>query len=57
MAPAVNLEDFSSSSECVTTLTDKTIDALTTVDTLLSGFDAQPANVGKLKLVGGTFST
>ncbi len=55
--PGVNLQEFGTYSECVTALTAKTIDALTTDDTILAGFAAQPANVGKLKLVGGTFST
>ena len=55
--PGVNLQEFGTYSECVTALTAKTIDALTTDDTILAGFAAQPAYVGKLKLVGGTFST
>lgn len=49
--PGVNLQEFGTYSECVTALTAKTIDALTTDDTILAGFAAQPANVGKLKLV------
>lgn len=55
--PGVNLQEFGTYSECVTALLAKTIDALTTDDTILAGYAAQPANVGKLKLVGGTFST
>jgi glutamate transport system substrate-binding protein len=55
--PGVNLQEFGTYSECVTALTAKTIDALTTDDTILAGFAAQPAHVGKLKLVGGTCST
>jgi glutamate transport system substrate-binding protein len=55
--PGVNLQEFGGYSDCVTALNAKTIDALTTDDTILAGFAAQPANAGKLKLVGGTFST
>ena len=57
--PGVNLQEFATYSECVAALTSssKSIDALTTDDTILAGYAAQPANVGKLKLVGGTFST
>ncbi|MFT3860557.1 glutamate ABC transporter substrate-binding protein [Micropruina sp.] len=57
--PGVNLQEFSTYSECVAALTAsaKTIDALTTDDTILAGFAAQAANLGKVKLVGGTFST
>ncbi len=55
--PDVQLREFGTYSECVTALAAGGIDALTTDDTILAGFAAQPANVGKLKLVGGTFST
>lgn len=55
--PGVNLQEFATYSECVAALTAKTIDAVTTDDTILAGFAAQGANAGKLKLVGGTFST
>ena len=34
----------------------KNVDALTTDDTILAGFAAQPANKGKFKVVGKTFS-
>ncbi|HOQ52479.1 MAG TPA: transporter substrate-binding domain-containing protein, partial [Micropruina sp.] len=49
--PGVNLQEFGGYSDCVTALNAKTIDALTTDDTILAGFAAQPANAGKLKLV------
>jgi glutamate transport system substrate-binding protein len=55
--PGVNLQEFGTYSECVAALAAKTIDAVTTDDTILAGFAAQAQYKGKLKLVGGTFST
>lgn len=55
--PGVNLQEFGTYSECVAALAAGTIDALTTDDTILAGFAAQPQYKGKLKLAGDTFST
>ena len=55
--PDVNLQEFGTYSECVAALAAKTIDALTTDDTILAGFAAQAQYKGKLKLAGQPFST
>lgn len=55
--PGVNLREFGTYSECVTALTSGGVDAVTTDDTILAGYAAQPENQGKLKVVGNTFST
>ena len=55
--PGVNLREFGTYSECVSALTSGGVDAVTTDDTILAGYAAQPENVGKLKVVGSTFST
>ena len=54
--PGVNLREFGTYSECVTALTSGGVDAVTTDDTILAGYAAQPENQGKLKVVGNTFS-
>ncbi|MBK8448289.1 MAG: glutamate ABC transporter substrate-binding protein [Micropruina sp.] len=55
--PDVQLREFGTYSECVGALLAKGVDALTTDDTILAGYAAQAANVGKLKVVGQPFST
>ena len=55
--PGVNLQNFGTYSECVAALAAKTIDALTTDDTILAGYAAQPEYKGKLRVVGKPFST
>ncbi len=40
----------------MTALTSGGVDAVTTDDTILAGYAAQPENQGKLKVVGNTFS-
>src|SRR5690606_33033286 len=42
--------------ECVTALTAGQVDAVTTDDIILAGLAAQPANQGKVKVVGNPFS-
>jgi glutamate transport system substrate-binding protein len=52
----VQLQEFATYSECLPALMGKQIDALTTDDTILAGFAAQPEYKGKLKVVGKPFS-
>lgn len=54
--PDVNLQEFKTYSECVAALASGAIDALTTDDTILAGYAAQPQYKDKLKVVGQTFS-
>ena len=54
--PGVQLQEFGTYSECVAALVSKGVDALTTDDTILAGYAAQPQYKGKLKVVGKTFS-
>ena len=54
--PGVNLQEFGTYSECVAALVSNGVDALTTDDTILAGYAAQPQYEGKLKVVGQTFS-
>lgn len=54
--PNVNLQEFKTYSECVAALASGAIDALTTDDTILAGYAAQPQYKDKLKVVGQTFS-
>ncbi|WP_298129531.1 glutamate ABC transporter substrate-binding protein [Micropruina sp.] len=54
--PGVNLQNFATYSECVAALAAKTIDALTTDDTILAGYAAQPEYKGKLRVVGKPFT-
>ncbi|MFL6112599.1 MAG: ABC transporter substrate-binding protein, partial [Catenulispora sp.] len=42
--------------DCVTALVAGAIDAVTTDDIILAGLAAQPANKGKVKVVGNPFS-
>lgn len=52
----VQLQEFDTYSKCIEQLAAGTIDAVTTDDIILAGFAAQPANAGKLKVVGNPFS-
>ncbi|MFQ6173182.1 glutamate ABC transporter substrate-binding protein [Oryzobacter sp. R7] len=54
--PGVQLQELSGYSECLPALANKTLDALTTDDTILAGLAAQPEYAGKFKVVGSTFS-
>jgi len=54
--PGVQLQEYSTYSECVSQLANGTINAVTTDDAILAGFAAQEQNEGKLKVVGDTFS-
>ncbi len=54
--PGVQLQEFATYSECLPALANKGVDALTTDDTILAGFAAQPEYAGKFKVVGKTFS-
>lgn len=56
-AADVNLLERPSYAECVTALTAGQVDAVTTDDIILAGLAAQPANQGKVKVVGNPFST
>ncbi|WP_418277251.1 glutamate ABC transporter substrate-binding protein [Isoptericola jiangsuensis] len=52
----VNLLEQPGYAECVTALVAGSVDAVTTDDIILAGLGAQPANAGKVKVVGNTFS-
>jgi glutamate transport system substrate-binding protein len=54
--PGVQLQEFATYSECLPALASKGVDALTTDDTILAGFAAQPEYAGKFKVVGKPFS-
>ena len=54
--PAVQLQEFATYSECLPALANGGVDALTTDDTILAGFAAQPEYAGKFKVVGKPFS-
>lgn len=55
-AAGTNLLEQPSYAECVTALTAGAVDAVTTDDIILAGLAAQPANEGKVKVVGNPFS-
>jgi glutamate transport system substrate-binding protein len=55
-ANEVQLQEFATYSECLPALATGGVDALTTDDTILAGFAAQPENAGKFKVVGKPFS-
>jgi glutamate transport system substrate-binding protein len=55
-AADVQLVERPSYVECVTALTAGQVDAVTTDDIILAGLAAQPANKGKVKVVGNPFS-
>ncbi len=56
-ANTVNLAEYPGYAECVTALTSGAVDAVTTDDIILAGLAAQPANKGKVKVVGKPFTT
>jgi glutamate transport system substrate-binding protein len=53
-AKEVQLQEFGKYSDCITALTNGSVDAVTTDDVILAGYAAQ--NAGKLKIVGKGFS-
>ena len=55
--PGVQLQEYNTYSLCVDALVAKSVDALTTDNTILAGYASQPQYAGKLKVVGQTFST
>ncbi|MFB7799498.1 glutamate ABC transporter substrate-binding protein [Isoptericola sp. NPDC056134] len=55
-AEGVQLVERPGYAECVTALTAGQVDAVTTDDIILAGLAAQPANKGKVKVVGAPFS-
>ncbi len=54
--PGVQLQEFGTDSECLPALSTGGVDALTTDDTILAGYAAQPEFKGKFKVVGQPFS-
>ncbi|MEV0114120.1 glutamate ABC transporter substrate-binding protein [Streptomyces sp. NPDC050844] len=52
IAPQAQLQEYGGYSECLTGLENKVIDALTTDDSILAGYAAQPEFKGKFKLGG-----
>ena len=56
-AEGVQLLERPGYAECVTALSAGQVDAVTTDDIILAGLAAQPANTGKVKVVGAPFST
>ncbi|RDG38238.1 glutamate ABC transporter substrate-binding protein [Streptomyces corynorhini] len=52
LAPKADLQEYAGYSECLTGLENKAVDALTTDDSILAGYAAQPELKGKFKLVG-----
>jgi len=56
-ANKVQLQEYDTYSKCVEALSSGAIDAMTTDNTILAGYASQPANKGKFKVVGKTFST
>ena len=54
--PGVQLQEFATYSECLPALSTGGVDALTTDDTILAGYAAQPEYKGKFKVVGKPFS-
>lgn len=54
--PGVQLQNFDTYSKCLDLVVNGQLDALTTDNTILAGYAAQPAYKGKLKVVGKTFS-
>lgn len=54
--PGVQLQNFDTYSKCLDLVVNGQLDALTTDNTILAGYAAQPAYKGKLKVVGAPFS-
>ncbi|HZG02620.1 MAG TPA: glutamate ABC transporter substrate-binding protein [Streptomyces sp.] len=55
-APKANLMQYGGYSECLTGLENKSVDALTTDDSILAGYAAQEQHRGKFKLAGLSLS-
>jgi glutamate transport system substrate-binding protein len=55
-ASKVQLQEYDTYSKCVSPIINGTLDAMTTDNTILAGYAAQPQYKGKLKLVGKPFS-
>ncbi|NJQ01932.1 glutamate ABC transporter substrate-binding protein [Streptomyces zingiberis] len=56
LAPKAQLQQVGGYSQCLTGLENKAVDALTTDDTILAGYAAQPQHEGKFKLAGLSLS-
>src|SRR5690625_2588190 len=54
--PDVQLQEYSTYSECLSGVVNGSLDALTTDDVILAGYAAQPEYEGQLQLTGNTFS-
>lgn len=54
--PTVQLQEFDTYSKCVEAIVSGSVDALTTDNTILSGYAAQDQYKGKLKVVGKPFT-
>ncbi|HET8601649.1 MAG TPA: glutamate ABC transporter substrate-binding protein [Segeticoccus sp.] len=54
--PKVQLQEYDTYSKCAEALANGAVDALTTDNTILAGYAAQPQYKGKLKVAGNTFS-
>ncbi|MEU3599860.1 glutamate ABC transporter substrate-binding protein [Streptomyces sp. NPDC006798] len=52
LAPKANLQPLGGYSECLTGLENKSVDALTTDDSILAGYASQAEHQGKFKLAG-----
>ncbi|MER7110070.1 glutamate ABC transporter substrate-binding protein [Streptomyces sp. NPDC000229] len=52
IAPKAQLQEYGGYSECLTGLENRAVDALTTDDSILAGYAAQPEHQGKFKLGG-----
>ncbi|MBO0811833.1 MAG: glutamate ABC transporter substrate-binding protein [Microlunatus sp.] len=55
-ANEVQLQEYDTYSKCVDPIINGTLDAMTTDDSILAGYAAQPQYKGKLKLVGKPFT-
>lgn len=55
-AKGVQLQEYSKYSDCVSALSSKAIDAVTTDDVILAGYAAQPQYKGKMRVVGKGFT-
>ncbi|MFI8106812.1 glutamate ABC transporter substrate-binding protein [Streptomyces sp. NPDC086023] len=56
LAPEADLKQVGGYSECITGLENKSVDAITTDNSILAGYAAQPDHAGKFKLLGLTLS-
>jgi glutamate transport system substrate-binding protein len=54
---SAQLQQFDSYSKCITALSSKSVDAVTTDDIILAGYAAQTQYVGQFKVVGKPFTT